>query len=113
MNECYRIHHQTKPHTDLMNFFIKTLQNFDKKSFQEYSTENICFNRNLYNQNGRTLNSESYARGCFVEKKILYLGKVFRKTCRIGGLLSKRQPQEPLQNIGWSTLQRDLAGCRS
>ena len=58
-----------------------------------------------------TLNAESSARGCFVEKKILYFRKVFGKTTHIGGLFSNRRLQEPLQNIRWNPLQQDLTAC--
>ena len=62
--------------------------------------------------NGKALGAESSARGCFVEKKILYFRKGFGETNHIGGLFSKRRLQEPLQNIKMSTLQQDLTVCR-
>ena len=34
----------TKPNTHFMHFLIKTLQNCDSQSFQEYSTEKVSFN---------------------------------------------------------------------
>ena len=95
-----------------MHFFIKTLQNCDNQSFQEYSTEKVCFNESLFTYNGKALGVESSARGCFIEKKILYFRNVFGETNHIGGLFSKRWLQEPLQNIRWSTFQQDLTACR-
>ena len=95
-----------------MHFFIKTLQNCDNQSFQEYFTEKVCFNESLFTYNGKALVVELSARGCFVEKKILYFRNVFGKTNHIGGLFSKRRLQEPLQNIRWSTFQQDLTACR-
>ena len=52
----------TKPHTNLMHFFIKTLQNCDNQSFQEHSAlMKICLHVDV----------ESPAREHFVKKKIL------------------------------------------
>ena len=95
-----------------MHFFIKTLQNCDNQSFQEYFTEKVCFNESLFTYNGKALVAESSARGCFVEKKILCFRKVFGEINHIGRLFSKRWLQEPLQDIRWSTFQQDLTGCR-
>ena len=99
----------TKPNTNFMHFLIKTLQNCDNQSFQEYFTEKVPFNENLFTYN---VNSKRWIRWYFVEKKILYFRKVFGETTHIGGLFSIRQLQEPLQNIRWSTLQQDLTACR-
>ena len=83
-----------------MNFFIKTLQNCDNQSFQEYFREKVCFNESLFTYNGKkALGVESSARGCFVEKKILYFRNVFGETNHIGGLFSKGRLQEPLQKM--------------
>ena len=54
MSECYRKHFQLnqiqtsciKKHKD-----IKTLQNCDNQSFQEYFTEKVPFNENLFTYN--------------------------------------------------------------
>ena len=94
-----------------LSFFIKTLKNCDNQSFQEYFTEKACFNESLFTYNGKALGAESSARGCFVEKKILYFRKVFGKT-NIGGLFSETQLQELLQNIRLSTFQQDLTSYR-
>ena len=39
-----------------MHFFIKTLQNCDNQSFQEYFTEKVCFNESLFTYNEKALN---------------------------------------------------------
>ena len=37
----------------------------------------MCFNESLFTNDGKALGAESSARGCFVEKKILYFRKAF------------------------------------
>ena len=76
----------TKQHKNFMHFFIKTLQNCDNQSFQENSTEKVCFNESLFLYNGKALGAESSTTGCFVEKKILYFWKAFGETNHTGGL---------------------------
>ena len=44
----------TKPNTSFMHFLIKTLQNCDNQIFQEYFTEKVCFNENLFTYNGNS-----------------------------------------------------------
>ena len=76
----------TKQHKNFMHFFIKTLQNCDNQSFQENSTEKVCFNESLFLYNGKALGAESSTTGCSVEKKILYFWKAFGETNHTGGL---------------------------
>ena len=109
--ECYQKHFQLNHTKSSCIFFIKTLQNCDNQSFQEYFTEKVCFNESLFTYNRKALGIESSARGCFVENKILYFRNIFGKTNHIGGLFSERRLQEPLQNIRWSTFQQNLTAC--
>ena len=111
MSGCYRKHFQLN-HIRTSCIFLSrrsriVITNLFKNTLQrESASMKICL------QIMETLNAESSARWCFVEKKILYFRKVFGETTHIGGLFSKRRLQESLQNIRWSTLQQDLTACR-
>ena len=96
MSECYHKHSQL---------------NHIRSSCSFLSRRSRIAITNLF-KNGKALGAESSARGCFLEKKILYFRKVFGETNHIGGLFSKRWLQEPLQNIRWITFQQDLTACR-
>ena len=81
----------TKPHTSFMHFLSRRSRIVMKNLFKN------------------TLQRISVSMEIFIHEKtfrcwIINFRKVFGETYRNRGLLSKRQTQEPLQNIGWSTL---------
>ena len=101
MREYYRKHFQ------FMQFFIKTLQNCDNQSFEEYKKSalmKICLHimEKLYMLN-HLLHDVLSKRKYFISEKFL------AKQLILEDYFSRRSS---LQKIRWSTLQQDLRACR-
>ena len=93
----------TKPHTNFMHFFVKTLWNCDNQSFQEHTVSmKICLH---IMEKLQTLN---HLLGIFCQKENILVQRN-SSYCRI---IFPEVDRGTLQNIRWSTLQQDLTACR-